>query len=425
MGDETSERRQVVKRKRAQSTGDAAASAAPSTGDAAASAAPSTGDAAAATSVAVAADSPQQPAASTAAAPSTEDMPSTGDAATSVAVAADPPQRPVASTAAAPGTGDIPSTEGAPSTEDTSRTGKYTILKVLATTYFGFILLIRTKDRLFVVKKSLLSNIEKFNKVHAEIITQGGNWLECRKESPVDEVAVMQDIPIHPNVVGYKGWDSTQNSLYLFTEFMERGDLDKILATVDIQDIRKEVLWHWCRGLASALEHIHTNGIMHGDVSPCNCLISTDDELKLGDFGAARKDGEKGHGKESVSGKKFFVAPEVLEIFRGGARYSGFPTDNWSCAVVYFTIFTGGKKNLYEMPDKNSNNDFKIMVDVGISEYIRRGQASGYRNWDKIDNTVCDLLSKILVIDPRARYTATEIVEHIDKNCGSVSLLKK
>lgn len=48
-----------------------------------------------------------------------------------------------------------------------------------------------------------------------------------------------------------------------------------------------ETILEVAKGIASAAEHLHTRGLMHGDLYAHNILINDDDHCYLGDFGAA------------------------------------------------------------------------------------------------------------------------------------------
>ena len=71
-------------------------------------------------------------------------------------------------------------------------------------------------------------------------------------------------------------------------EYAKRGDLHGILASTgplmeaSVQLLSGEIL--------NALDHIHDRGYVYGDLKPENVLVHESGHVKLGDFGAARRE---------------------------------------------------------------------------------------------------------------------------------------
>ena len=94
---------------------------------------------------------------------------------------------------------------------------------------------------------------------------------------------------------------------------------------IDLQDIDEDLVYKWFGQLASALDYIHGEGIVHRDIKPCNLLVDKDLNVVLTDFGISRIFGAKikneveatrtmvtktGRGK-LVLGTEHYMAPEV------------------------------------------------------------------------------------------------------------------
>ena len=83
--------------------------------------------------------------------------------------------------------------------------------------------------------------------------------------------------------------DSFQDGTTLVLVFeLMAADLADILRFVPTC-LPMPVIRHIMRQLLLALDHMHALGVMHRDVKPANVLISSTGEVKLGDFGMARK----------------------------------------------------------------------------------------------------------------------------------------
>ncbi|MCU1689201.1 MAG: putative serine/threonine kinase [Jatrophihabitantaceae bacterium] len=92
--------------------------------------------------------------------------------------------------------------------------------------------------------------------------------------------------------------------------------------------------------VASALAHLHRQGIVHRDIKPANVLIAPDGQAKLGDFGISRL----GAGSSITStgfliGTAGYLSPEQVE--GGGA---GPDSDIYSLGLVLLEAITGRRE---------------------------------------------------------------------------------
>jgi serine/threonine protein kinase len=79
--------------------------------------------------------------------------------------------------------------------------------------------------------------------------------------------------------------------------------------------IKEEVVWNILTQLCAALRYLHdVKRIVHRDLAPSNILIDSDFNIKLADFGLAKR-----FGTQSVSVMKSFVGtilyscPEIVQ----------------------------------------------------------------------------------------------------------------
>lgn len=94
-----------------------------------------------------------------------------------------------------------------------------------------------------------------------------------------------------------------------------------------------------------ALEFLHLNGIIHGDVKPSNLLLDAQNRVKLGDFGLARRaSSEQG---SLLKGTTKYMAPELIASQFGAVGpasdlYSlGFAAYELMCGPQFETLFPG------------------------------------------------------------------------------------
>ena len=91
----------------------------------------------------------------------------------------------------------------------------------------------------------------------------------------------------HPNILSVFDFGVTADSglPFLVTEYIEKGDLRKILTVGEPLpvDQARSLLGQ----VGEAVEHLHGRGIIHRDLKPENILMCTDSHAKVGDFGIA------------------------------------------------------------------------------------------------------------------------------------------
>ena len=99
--------------------------------------------------------------------------------------------------------------------------------------------------------------------------------------------------------------------------------------------------------LLSGLHHAHEQGIIHRDIKPSNLMINSRDEVKIVDFGLARRHNVSQALTETgvVVGTVNYMAPEQVLCKQIDSR-----TDLWACGVVVYEMLSGGLPFLGDTP---------------------------------------------------------------------------
>lgn len=115
-------------------------------------------------------------------------------------------------------------------------------------------------------------------------------WERGKVESFSWEARRIESIS-HPFIVGLVGPPRRSGGeLMLLLEFCDGGDLEHAIANDDHPVHKISVQWRVLVQLASALLHLHNNGMVHKDLKSENCLLTADGSLKLADLGVAAVD---------------------------------------------------------------------------------------------------------------------------------------
>ncbi len=85
--------------------------------------------------------------------------------------------------------------------------------------------------------------------------------------------------------------------------------------------------------LVDALEHLHAQGVVHGDVKPSNVMIDESGDAHLIDLGIATRAGEAVEGFKGTLG---YAAPELLS-----SRAPNTTTDLYGLGALLYTCLTG------------------------------------------------------------------------------------
>jgi len=152
--------------------------------------------------------------------------------------------------------------------------------------------------------------------------------------------------------------------------------------------------------LIDGLVYCQKAGICHRDLKPENLLLDKLGNLKISDFGlstlyvgdAEAEGQQRAELLHTTCGTPNYVAPEVLES-RG---YDGKSADVWSVGVILFVLLAG------YLP-------FEEETMPALFSKIKRADFA-YPMW--FSPTSKALLSGILVPNPAARFTLTDVFNH-------------
>ncbi len=243
--------------------------------------------------------------------------------------------------------------------------------------------------------------------------------MACRKEFAElfeGEAAIAASLN-HVNIVHVFDYGRADGRTFMTLEFVEGPDMDGVLAACPKEGLPLEVVaeigLQACRGLAHAHERRDLRGrpvgVVHGDVSPANFLLSMEGQVKLADFGLARlRSAALGDG--SVSGKFSYMSPEQSK----GESLSP-ASDLFSLGAVLYEMLAGRRAFPLRDPPADTLHDLRE------ARHVPLGKAR-----PDLPQAWCDLVEHCLELVPESRPVSAQIlverIQQIQKPCGPEGL---
>ncbi|MFH4974854.1 hypothetical protein AB6A40_001563 [Gnathostoma spinigerum] len=211
------------------------------------------------------------------------------------------------------------------------------------------------------------------------------------------EIDIMRRISHEHIIQMYDCWQF-DGAYYLSLELISGGDLFEHLCHVrQVDEYNASCLM---RCLASALDYLHSNSVVHRDVKPENlliyqCLYTGDLLLKLADFGLAVELSDEP--LFVICGTPTYVAPEVLAEFGYDQK-----VDIWAAGVILYVLLCGFPP--FQSVDGNQEQLF---------EQILQGTFSFPSPiWDSISYSAKGLIQGLLQLDVEERFSASQILDY-------------
>ncbi|KPA85237.1 protein kinase putativephosphorylase kinase-like protein [Leptomonas pyrrhocoris] len=152
---------------------------------------------------------------------------------------------------------------------------------------------------------------------------------------------------------------------------------------------------HFFKQLLLALSALHDRDVVHRDVKPENILLNKRrTRLVLSDFGFACH-APPGAELHRACGTLRYCAPELL---RENPRYDGRKVDVWAAGVTLYVMLFGGH------PFRCANQDPDNLLEVITTTRFRIPRP--------IPAEVEDMLHHMLCVDPVARWSVRQLLQH-------------
>ena len=231
----------------------------------------------------------------------------------------------------------------------------------------------------------LALNMEKNKEIAVKITEKNARANKTKKvyDYVKEEVKILKRLHSKYIVEVYEIIES-KNDIFIFMEYMNNNSLLN-----SIKSLSGFQIWRYFRNLICGVEHCHEIGkIIHKDINVNNLLISSDDTLKLNDFGISVIIENNNDLLSMHSGPSTYTPPEKIynDFNKEEGFYHGKPADIWLIGVtLYHMVF---KKPLFSNDGNISKNDY---VNINLP------------NAGDYDERVIELIESLLNFNPEKR----------------------
>ncbi|XP_061353713.1 serine/threonine-protein kinase ATG1c-like isoform X3 [Gastrolobium bilobum] len=214
------------------------------------------------------------------------------------------------------------------------------------------------------------------------------------QESLMSEIFILKRIN-HPNIIHLHDIIEAPGKIHLVLEYCRGGDLSLYIQRHG--RVPEATAKHFMQQLATGLQVLRDNNLIHRDLKPQNLLLSINDEksvLKIADFGFARSLQPRGLA-ETLCGSPLYMAPEIMQLQKYDAK-----ADLWSVGAILFQLVTG-------RTPFTGNNQIQLLQNI-----MKSTELQFLSDNQSLSSDCKDLCQKLLRRNPVERLTFEEFFNH-------------
>ncbi len=204
----------------------------------------------------------------------------------------------------------------------------------------------------------------------------------------------------HPNIVTLYDYVESDGKAYLIMEYVEGIALDEYIKKIS-GPIPQDELVKFFIQILQTVQYAHEKEIIHRDIKPSNFILTTDNQIKILDFGISKLLTAPELNKTKVGAKLgtlWYMSPEQVKGEPVDKR-----SDIYSLGVTLFQMVTG------QSPFLNKSSEYEI-----LQEIVNNPLPDPQSVYVGAPRFISEVISKATQKDKNKRYqTCNEFIEDI------------
>jgi serine/threonine protein kinase len=195
----------------------------------------------------------------------------------------------------------------------------------------------------------------------------------------------------HPNVVTIYAIDQIENTQFIAMEYVEGAQLSELFSLFAFTaDEATPLFFQLLKGMSA----LHDRNIIHRDIKPHNLMLRPDGQIKILDFGIAKRMGDEDEADRAkkLVGTMAYLPPEVIHGSRADKR-----SDLWSLGAIFYEAVVG--QTLVGLDGE------KIK---GAKAYPESGVVLPLESLKRIPHDMRMIISKLCEPNPLMRYESAQ-----------------
>lgn len=202
----------------------------------------------------------------------------------------------------------------------------------------------------------------------------------------------------HPHIVAIYDAVASEEDSYIVMEYVDGTTLEQYARVDRLLPITRvlEIIYKCAR----ALDYAAREGVIHRDIKPANILLSTGEDIKVSDFGAALNTASDSTQITGV-GSPAYMSPEQVR-----EQQLTYQTDIFSLGVVFYQLLTGrlpflGTNNysiIYQIinvdpaPPSQFRAEVSPQIDAMVLRMLQKDTADRYQLWGDLAGDLVEVL---------------------------------